>query len=171
MWRLVIVLLVLVSAGATAAAAVGPRLAPARFAPAPGWHVRHRTLHACVGVSAARCSQVTSAASTTRWRDCLECLPHKTLEAMPADGIAIQVTVAVEHPSRVDHTFACSPKISRAEVNAGFEGLPGRIGVYQASTRVGEREVFVFVFFGRGKPTVHQLVRANTKLRRTRIGS
>jgi hypothetical protein len=54
-------------------------------------------------------------------------------------------------------------------VHAGFEGLPRRIGVYQASTRVGARELFVFVFFGRGQPTARQLSRANTELRRARL--
>jgi hypothetical protein len=167
--RLPFIIVVLVAFSASAASAVEPRLAPVRFAPAPGWHVRHGTVHACVGVSAARCSQVTSSAATTRWRDCLECLPHRTLAAMPADGIAIQVSVAIEHPARVKPAFAWPPQIRRGDVNAGFEGLPGRIGVYQGSTRVDEREVFVFVFFGRGKPTARQLDRANTELRHARL--
>jgi hypothetical protein len=89
---------------------------------------------------------------------------------MPAEGIAIQITVAIERPLRIDRTFAWPPQVSRAEVRAGFEGLPRRIGVYQASTRVGDREAIVFVFFGRGKPTVSQLNRANTELRRARLG-
>jgi hypothetical protein len=88
---------------------------------------------------------------------------------MPADGIAIQVTVSIERPSRVRRTFTWPLQIKRSAVNAGFEGLPGRIGVYQGSTRVGEREVFVFVFFGRGKPTMGQLDRANTELRHARL--
>jgi hypothetical protein len=147
-----------------------PRLAPLRFTPAPGWYLRHGTVHACPGTSAARCSQVTSSAATIRWRDCLECLPHRTVAAMPADGIAIQVTVAIERPARLKRTFAWPPQIRRREVNAGFEGLPGRIGVYQASIRIGQREVLVFVFFGRGKPTASQLRGANTELRRARLG-
>ena len=162
---LVIALLVVAVAAPSAASTVGSRLVPARFAPAPGWHIRHGTVHACPGVPAARCSQVTSAASTTRWRDCLECLPHRTLAAMPADGIAIQVTVAIERPARLKPTLAWPPQIKRAEVNPGFEGLPVRIGVYQASSRIGERDVLIVVFFGRGKPTAHQLDRANPELR------
>jgi hypothetical protein len=89
---------------------------------------------------------------------------------MPADGVAIQVTVAIERPTRVRRTFAWPLQIKRSAVNAGFEGLPGRIGVYQASTRIGEREVLIFVFFGRGKPTARQLGRANTELRHARPG-
>jgi hypothetical protein len=114
--------------------------------------------------------QVTSLASTTRWRDCVECLPHKTLAAMPKSGIAIQVTVAVEHPARAVRTFAWPPQVKRAQVRAGLEGLPGRIGAYQASSLVGEREVSLFVWFGRGTPTVSQLHRANTELRHARLG-
>jgi hypothetical protein len=88
---------------------------------------------------------------------------------MPAAGIAIQITVSIERPARVRRTFTWPPQIRRTDVNGGFEGLPGRIGVYQGSTRVGEREVFVFVFFGRGEPTARQLDRANGELRLARL--
>ena len=43
--------------------------------------------------------------------------------------------------------FSWPLQVKRAKVTAGFEGLPRRIGVYQASTRVDAREVFLFVFF------------------------
>lgn len=89
---------------------------------------------------------------------------------MPTDGIAIQVTVSIERPLRVRRTFAWPPQIRRGEVQAGVEGLPSRIGVYQGSTRVGARQIFVFVFFGRGKPSAGQLDRANTELRTGRLG-
>ena len=72
-------------------------------------------------------------------------------------------------PPRAVHTFAWPPQISRTKIHAGFEGLPGRIGVYQAATRIGKREVSVFVFFGRAKPTARQLSRANTELRHARL--
>jgi hypothetical protein len=89
---------------------------------------------------------------------------------MPAAGIAIQISVAIERPPRVGRTFAWPPQVSRATVQASFEGLPRRIGVYQNSTMVGTREVFVFVYFGRSKPTVRQLNAANTELQRARLG-
>jgi hypothetical protein len=89
---------------------------------------------------------------------------------MPAEGIAIQITLAIEHPVRLARSFAWPPQVNRAEVHAGFEGLPGRIGVYQASTVVGPREVSLFVWFGRGRPTVGQINRANIELRHTRLG-
>ena len=88
---------------------------------------------------------------------------------MPADGVAIQITAAIERPVRIVRTVAWPPQVSRADVHAGFEGLPGRIGAYQASTLVGTREVSLFVWFGRGRPTVGQLSRANIELRHARL--
>jgi hypothetical protein len=148
---------------------LGTTPAPVEF-PANGWDVRRNRVHACPGVLASRCSQVTSLASTIRWRDCVECLPHKTLTAMPRSGIAIQITVAVEHPVRAVHTFAWPPQVKRAQVKAGFEGLPSRIGVYQAATLINRREVSLFVWFGRSRPTVSQVSRANAELRHARLG-
>ena len=78
--------------------------------------------------------------------------------------------MSIERPSRVRNTFTRPPQIKRRDVHAGFEGLPVRIGVYQGSTRVGGRQIFVFVFFGRGKPTARQLGRANAELRHARLG-
>jgi hypothetical protein len=89
---------------------------------------------------------------------------------MPVEGIAIQITVAIEHPARIDRTFAWPPQVNSAGVHAGFEGLPGLTGVYQASTLVGTYEVSVFVWFGRGRPTVGQINRANIELRHARLG-
>lgn len=154
---------------ASATSGAESRLAPVQFAPATGWHLLTGTVHACPGVRAARCSQVTSQASTTRWRDCVECLPHRTLAAMPRNGIAIQITVAIEHPPRAAHTFAWPPHVSRTKIHLGFEGLPGRIGVYQDLSRIGMREVSLFVFFGRPSPTARQIRRANTELRHARL--
>lgn len=163
-----LVVLVLLG-GATRSPAAITALAPARFAPAAGWQVRVGKPHACVGVSASRCSQVTTVASTTRFRDCLECLPHRTVAAMRAQDIAIKLTVAIERPLRTKRTFAWPPRIVRRAVT-GLEGLPARIGVYQGSTLVGSREVFVFIVFGRAVPTDRQLKRVNAELRRSRIG-
>ena len=152
------------------ASALGATLVPVQFAPANPWHLRRNRVHACPGVQASRCSQVTSLASTTRWRDCVECLPHKTLAAMRRNGIAIQIAVAVEHPVRVVHTFAWPPQVKRAQVQAGFEGLPERIGVYQASSLARKREVSLVVWFGQSRPTVSQVRRANIELRHARLG-
>ena len=82
----------------------------------------------------------------------------------------MQVTLAIERPPRVQRTFAWPPRVSRRNVHAGFEGLPRRIGVYQGSTRLGLREVFVFIVFGRARPTDGQLNRTNAELHRARRG-
>jgi hypothetical protein len=145
-------------------------LRPARFVPAEGWQVRLGKVHACPGVSPARCSQVTSVASTTRFRDCLECLPHHTVTAMHAQDVAIKLTVAIEHPLRTKRTFVWPPRVVRRAVVRPFEGLPARIGVYQGATLVGGREVFVFIVFGRAVPTARQLKRVNAELWRARFG-
>jgi hypothetical protein len=88
---------------------------------------------------------------------------------MSSGGIGIQITLAVEHPIRVRRTSAWPPHITRRSVHAGFEGLPGRIGVYQGQTCVGSREVIVFAVFGRAVPTRPQLNQANAELQRARV--
>ena len=81
--------------------AASAALAPAQFQHRPGWHVGAGHVHACPGVSRARCVQVTSRAATVPWRDCLECLPHRTLALLPRDGVAMQLTLARERPRMV----------------------------------------------------------------------
>jgi len=142
---------------------------PVRFEPAADWHVRTGSVHACPGVKATRCSQVSSVVSTIPSRDCLTCLPHKTVAAMAPGDILIQVQLAVEHPTYARRAFAWPPRIRRNQVPAGFEGLPNHISVYQGQTRVGPRQVFVFAVFGRALPTQRQLDRANAELRRAHI--
>jgi hypothetical protein len=88
---------------------------------------------------------------------------------MPASAIAIQITAAIEHPIRLRREFAWPPQVTGADVTAGFEGLPGRVGVFQGSTLTHGREVSFFVWFGRSHPTAGQLDRANSELRRTRF--
>jgi hypothetical protein len=148
-------------------ALVGLLLAPAHFAPAAGWHTRVGKPHACPGVPASRCVQVFSVASTTPWRDCVECLPHRTVAAMSRDDVAIQVDVS--KPTGQRSTFAWPPHIKRNQVVAGFEGLPSRISTYQGHTRLGRRDVDLFVVFGRPRPTDRQLKRANAELHRMRF--
>jgi len=88
---------------------------------------------------------------------------------MPTSAIAIQITAAIEHPIRLRPEFAWPPRVRRADVNAGFEGLPGLVGVSQGSTLAHGREVSFCVWFGRSRPTQEQLDRANAELRRTRF--
>jgi hypothetical protein len=142
-------------------------LTPTHFAPAPGWHTRVGKVHACPGVPASRCVQVFSVASTTSWRDCLACLPHRTIAAMGRDDIAIQIDLS--RPAGQQPTFTWPPHIKRNQVVPGFEGLPSRISTYQGHTRIGKRSVDVFVVFGRPHPTDRQLQRADAELRHARF--
>jgi hypothetical protein len=144
-------------------------LSAAHFVPAPAWHTRVGKVHACPGVPASRCVQVFSVASTTRWRDCVGCLPHRTVAAMGKNDIAIQIDVARQSGRGLKPTFTWPPHIRRSQVVAGFEGLPSRISTWQGSTRLGKRDVQVFVLFGRPRPTDRQLQRANAELRRVRF--
>ena len=144
-------------------------LAPALFAPHPGWHVGHGRVHACRGVSASRCVQATSWAATIPWRGCRECLPHQTIAALPRDGIALQVTVARERPLVAKRALRWPPLLRARDVTAGFEGVPHRYGVYQLFARFGRIEAYVWAFFGRARPTAEQLAAANAELRTVRL--
>jgi hypothetical protein len=142
-------------------------LAPPRFAGGPGWHVGAVPAHACVGVAAARCMQATGWAATVPLRDCASCIPHRTLAALPPDGIVIQLTEGRERPL-VGPPGTWPPRIRRADVSAGLEGVPRRYGVVQMFVRTGVRERFLWVWFGRAKPTSRQLARANAQVRSVR---
>jgi hypothetical protein len=152
------------SVGASAAT-----LPPLKFAAKPGWYVGVGKARACPGVAAAKCTQVTSWASTVRWRDCAECLPHKTVAALPAGGVAIQVTLIRENPVVAKETLAWPPQIRAADLVSPFEGLPPRIGVYRKFARVGSHEVFVVAFFGQARPSARQLALANAQLRTSKL--
>lgn len=144
-------------------------VSPPHFRDAPGWHVGSTRAHACVGVSAKRCVQAEAWASTVRYRDCPDCVPpHRTLAKLPPDGIVIQLSYGRERPVRMP-VRAWPPRIRPRDVVAGFEGEPqGRYGVFQYGGRTGTLERFVFVWFGRPRPTRRQLARANAELRAAR---
>ena len=145
-------------------------LVPASLPPQPGWHSGHTSVRACPGVAASRCVQATTWAATIRWRDCGECLPHRTVAALPPGGIALQVTVAVEHPVpgwvRLERW---PPRVRSGEIVAPFEGLPARVGVYQHVALVHGIEVSAIVFFGRPHPTAKQAARARALLARLKL--
>jgi hypothetical protein len=145
-------------------------LVPAALPPHPGWHSGHTAVHACPGVAASRCVQATTWAATIRWRDCADCLPHRTVAALPTNGIALQVTVAVEHPvpGWLPHR-AWPPSIAPRDVAAPFEGLPAQIGVYQHVALEHGVEVSAMVFFGRPRPTAQQAARAAALLARLKL--
>ena len=144
-------------------------LLPALFAPHPGWHTGHGRVHACAGVSPARCVQAASWAATLPWRGCRECLPHQMIEALPRDGIILQINVAREHPLVAKRAGSWPPKIRSRDISAGFEGVPHRYGVYQLFARFGRVEAYVWAFFGRARPTAVQLGAANAELHTVRL--
>jgi hypothetical protein len=146
-------------------------LLPVTFAPHAGWHPGHGREHACVGVSAARCVQASTWTATVPWRGCGECLPHRTIEALPPDGIALQVTAAIEHPPVAPRAPSWPPRIRARDVVGGFEGVSSRYGVYQSLARFGRTEAYVWAFFGRAHPTHAQLAAANAELRTVRLAA
>ena len=143
-------------------------LTPARFAERPGWHVAAGRVHACPGVKPSRCVQVTSWAATVLRRDCIECLPHKTLARLPRDGVAMQLVLARERPRSWQHPLRWPPRL-HAKETGNFEGLPTRIGTIQRAGRLHGFYASLVVFFGRQHPTLRQLARAEAELTTARL--
>jgi len=145
-------------------------VSPLRFPSADGWHAGSTRSQPCPGVPASRCTEAWSWTGTVRWRDCARCLPHRTLAALPPDGVLVSATVAKERPVVAARRIAWPPRI-RVGAVGGLEGVPRRIGVYQLFARVdAAREVSLLVFFGRSRPTAAQLARANARLASARLG-
>jgi hypothetical protein len=142
-------------------------LAPAHFPARPGWHVGAGRIHACPDVPAARCRSVTSWAATVRWRDCPECLPHRTVEALPPGGVAIQLSLADTKSPGWVKPMRWVPRLR--PVVTPFEGLPPRIGVVQLIGRLRGFEAYLWVFYGRPRPTAHQVALARAELRVGRL--
>jgi hypothetical protein len=163
--RYLIGIVVLVAAASLSLTASAATLTPVKFAAKPGWYVGVGKAHACPGVTASKCTRVTSWASTVRWRDCVDCLPHKTVGALPAKGVSIQVSLIRENPAVAKETLAWPPQIRAADLVSPFEGLPSRIAAYKRFARVGPYEVYLLVLFGRSKPDASQIASANAALR------
>lgn len=144
-------------------------LSPVRFAQRPGWVTGAGPGHACPGVSADRCTRVSSWASTTRWRDCPDCLPRATVGALPPEGIAIQVSLVREIPLTAKETATWPLRVRARDVVSPFEGLPPRVGVYRLFAQVNRYEVFLLVIFGRSRPRAQQIAAANAVLRTARL--
>lgn len=142
--------------------------APTLFATGTGWHAGHNVRHACLGVAAARCQEVSSWAATIPWRGCGDCLPHQMIARLPRNGIILQITLAVERPVTAQRTLAWPPRVTADSVVAGFEGISARYGVFQLSGASGRCDAYVWAFFGRAHPTAIQIARANAELRSLR---
>ena len=95
---------------------------------------------------------------------------HRTIASLPPQGIALQVTAAIEHPPVAPRASSWPPAIRAGDVTAGLEGISARSGVYQRLARFGEAEAYVWAFFGRAHPTRARLAEANAELRTVRLG-
>ena len=102
------------------------------------------------------------------YRDCGNCVPpHRTLAALPPDGIVIQELNGTERPLKIGQR-PWPPRIRARKVTGPFEGEPPRYGVFQYTARTGSVERSLFIWFGRPHPTPQQLSRANAELRTVR---
>jgi hypothetical protein len=85
---------------------------------------------------------------------------------LPPDGIVIQLTNARERPEHGLRESWPPPRLRLAQIHRPFEGAAARIGVIQLAARSSTGvEHFLFVWFGRARPTARQLLRANAELR------
>ena len=140
-------------------------VAAPQFHTAAGWHVGTQPNQTCPGVSRSRCVQSNGWASTVAYRDCGDCVPpHRTLAALPPEGIVIQELNGTERPLKIGQR-PWPPRIHMREVTGPFEGEPPQYGVFQYTARTGSVERSLFVWFGRPHPTAQQLARANAELR------
>jgi hypothetical protein len=145
-------------------------LAPVRFSAGRGWHVGSNRVHDCPGVSRALCQQVTSWAATVRFRDCGDCVPpHRTLAALPASGISIQLLLGRETKRVRMPAFAWPPRIRARDVVGPIEGGPERVGSAQKFGRLEGFNAYLYVFFGRRHPSSGQISRANAELRSAKL--
>lgn len=90
--------------------------------------------------------------------------PHKTLAALPRDGIVIQLATIRKGTRR--HYGSWPPKLLARDVHPGFEGVPSRYGVAQLDIRTGRIERGFYVWFGSTHPTVGEIAKANAELLR-----
>ena len=145
-------------------------LAPVQFPATPGWHTGAAKPGACPGVSTSRCTQAWSWSSTVRWRDCVNCVPHRTLAVLPRDGVIIAVSRVRERPVIAKRLIQWPPHIKASDVTGGMEGVPRRYGVYQLFARLLSKDtVLVWAYFGRSHPSNVQLAAANAQLRSARL--
>jgi hypothetical protein len=164
-WYLILaVALTSVAAASAAPSASTGRFTPPHFEPSPGWFVGGTRIRHCPSVRLPLCRQASAWTATVRWRDCLNCIPpHRTLAALPANGVAIHLTRSVER--KVAAPLTWPPRIRRTDVRGPVEGAPSRIASFQRFGQVGGANTSVFVFFGQRHPSADQLARAQAQLR------
>jgi hypothetical protein len=140
-------------------------VAPARFRWARGWHV------GTGGRARVRPQGVatTSWAATVPYRDPpFHVPPHRTLRALPRDGIAI--LLGLVHDSRgVGYERWNTLRIDRRRIEAGFEGVPSRFGLYRAVVPRRAYALDLWVFFGSAHPSRGVVARAQAEFDAVRL--
>lgn len=137
---------------------------PATFEAADGWHT---------GTSGPADIQpdgqaTTSWASTIPYRDGgFQFPPHDTLEALPADGIIVLVTLE-QHGSLENDPSSRPPRLSDF-LDGGFEGISQENATRHITANEGHYSAGMWVLFGREHPTREQLDRAQAELDRLRL--
>lgn len=150
------------AAGVLAALAAGSaNVGPVHFRAGGGWHVS-----AVCG--RPNCRFALSRAATVRWRDCWNCLPpHSTIATLPPDGIAIGVELTRPfHPAW--GRLRWPPTITRNRI-VWIEGVPMRFRGFIATGRLRGLDATVWIYFGRRRPTLRQMARAEDELRTARL--
>ena len=144
------------------------RVEAARFPPARGWSTRTRGAVPLQPVTVS-----TTVSSTIRYRDSHNALPpRRTLEALPADGIALRVTLVADNrhvpiAGRRDREVARRPYRLRHGGCARFEGFPESVRACVLRALVHRQyRIEIWVMYGRRQPTRAQRARAQAQLDR-----
>jgi hypothetical protein len=141
--------------------------APARFAAAPGWHVRTSPR-----VALAPETWSVAIAATVPYRDELDAFPpNATLARLPADGVIVVLDLLA---SNRDPPLARGPvpsALPEEHMRCGaFEGVPGRFAVCPVhAVRRGEYTIDGWVVYGRARPTAAQRAAARAELARLEL--
>lgn len=139
-----------------------PVTAPPARLRAAGWHVGSARVPGCAG-----CVQTESWASTIAYRDPANQLPpHRTMAALPRDGVIVHVTRSWEPspPAFIQRTHPL--RITSRAVTASFEGntTAGRVSRWTGATWRAGSYVSVWIIFGRSSPTAAQIRMAQAEL-------
>jgi hypothetical protein len=115
-------------------------------------------------------SILSSWASTAPYRDQPDQFPpHKTLAALPPEGIVIVVWLS-RHPGSRSRLPRQQAPFKIAHTPGSFEGVPSSRATYGSGADVkGRFDVTLWVFFGRTEPTTEQLDRAQAEVDRLQL--
>ncbi len=146
-------------------------VAPATFAPAPGWHTGDS------GHFERRPwgEQTQSWAATVPYADGpFDVPPRKTIDQLPENGVLVQV--ALSRAWAADALSARYPvherpyQLAQFDVNPVWEGQVGDVPEYELLTRVPDQyEVEARIYFGRPIPTPAMRAAAEAELERLRL--